>query len=89
MTNILNFPTHADNTKFDTFLRDNNEDPELPLLVYDHLCQLTDTPRHELCCITLETYNKIRGAVNGLMDRAVQQGVITNLHRLTDDRMVA
>lgn len=89
MTNILNFPTNQDNTNFDTFLRDHNDDPELPLLVYDRLCQLTDTPRHELCCVTLETYGKISGAVNGLMDRAMSRGVITNPHRLTDDRMVA
>lgn len=87
MGTIHNFPSNTENAHFDVFLKDNNDDPELPLLVYDHLCHLMDTPRHELCCISDETYAKIEGAVNGLLERAEANGVITNPYRLKERRV--
>jgi hypothetical protein len=88
MTNVFAFPKTTENAHFDRFLKENNEDPELPLLVYDHLCTLLDTTKHELAAVTDQTYRDIEAAVNGLMESAETQGVITNPNRLQNRRVV-
>lgn len=82
MSNILQFPEKLENAHFDTFLKENNQDPELPLMVYNHLCETLKLPRYELASMSSHSYNRIEGAVNGLLDRAESQGVIDNPHRL-------
>ena len=87
MNNILRFPEQLENSHFDMFLKEHNDDPELPLLVYHHLCDVLKMNHYEISAISSTTYMNVEGAVNGLMDRALSNGVITNENRLINRRV--
>lgn len=87
MNNVLQFPENVENAHFDQFLKDHNDDPELPILVYHHLCDVLGKNHYEIASLSSTTYLNMEGAVNGLLDRAMNNGVITNENRLINRRV--
>lgn len=76
---VIDFPKIVNqyNDEFTQFVVDNKDDPELPLAAYRYLCAKLDMPEYDMYALSEETYLKIEGAVNGLLDRARFDGIIT------------
>lgn len=75
---------HVDDMRFNTFLKEYENNRELPLWVYHDVARYIDTEPLELAALSNATYNEVESTVNGLLAKAREDGVIGGASHLKD-----